>query len=122
LHGCSLPVAHAAIRVALHEHHARFPPTGPSGLVDLVVITGRGVHSAERLQPVLRPEVQTLLVERFALSSWTAPGNQGRLVVDAAGIAAWAEQAQDTKAALMRRLSAAILASRPAAQRQPQGQ
>jgi len=165
LHGCSMPVAEAAIRAALREHHARFPPPpsalnvaqalqsdqrsnnvavggspvatsvtslsngdGSSvnssvsegdarGFVDLVVITGRGLHSSEWMRPVLRPDVQTLLVERFhpPISSWTVPGNTGRLVVDAVGIAAWAEQSKQTKAALMRRLSGALFTNRIAA-------
>jgi len=168
LHGCSLPVAQAAIRAALREHHALFPPPSSfpalsvaqalqsdentnnvaagddsaiatsvkslgtsdnsssssslsgsvaSVFVDLVVITGRGLHSNEWLRPVLRPDVQSLLVERFnpPISSWTVPGNTGRLVVDAVGIAAWAEQSKQTKAALMRRLSGALFSKRVAA-------
>jgi hypothetical protein len=88
-----------------------------SVFVDLVVITGRGLHSNEWLRPVLRPDVQSLLVERFnpPISSWTVPGNTGRLVVDAVGIAAWAEQSKQTKAALMRRLSGALFSKRVAA-------
>ncbi|CAM9429297.1 unnamed protein product, partial [Chrysoparadoxa australica] len=73
LHGFSLPLAHAAVRCMLNEVLAQ----GPQEVRDLVIITGKGKGSLNLLQPVVRPEVQRMLIEEFypPLYSFTVPGN-----------------------------------------------
>jgi len=126
LHGLSGPLACAAIRAALTEHHRIWlssggGQTGPN----LVIITGQGLHSARSSRgsadssdhgagpaSVLRAAVQRMLTEEFnpPLDSWTVPGNAGRLVVPAAGIAAWAAASLAAKAGLMARLGELVAA------------
>ena len=56
----------------------------------LVIITGQGKHSSTPYSPVLRPEVQRMLLDEFYPPLWstTTVGNTGRLVVDSAAIQA----------------------------------
>ena len=116
LHGFSAPVAHAAIRAALFEYYGSLVEAGYNSSeivhVGLVIITGKGRNSLNPYRPVLRPDVQSLLVETFnpPISSWTAPGNTGRLLIGAEAIVAWAEETARSKASLMRRLSKVISA------------
>merc|ERR1712238_116004 len=77
LHGMSAPVAHSAVRVSLQkELMVGSPPLLPpqsssldsnttSWDRDVLIITGRGRRSGERWKPVLRPEVQRMLMEEF---------------------------------------------------------
>mmetsp|Transcript_28216 Transcript_28216/g.47750 ORF Transcript_28216/g.47750 Transcript_28216/m.47750 type:complete len:185 (-) Transcript_28216:328-882(-) len=169
LHGFNKPLAHAAIRAGLQQHHKlwqrRQPPlakateekqqqknfakkekgegkseevegqdTSPSPppslppppqssaqpallplllLPDLVIITGKGLHSwASAYEPVLRPDVMRMLTEEFdpPIDSWTVPGNTGRLLVSGNAVEAWAKRTALHKAALMKRLSGLLAA------------
>ena len=51
-----------------------------------------------------------MLMDEFnpPISSWTAPGNTGRLVVDGASIEAWAEETARARALLMGRMAGRI--------------
>jgi hypothetical protein len=54
----------------------------------LGIITGRGLHSQQHMQPVLRPHVCRLLDGLAPPLRWTiADGNDGHVVVDAGAMA-----------------------------------
>eukprot|EP00797_Seminavis_robusta_P017554 Sro261_g101830.2 (586) ;mRNA; f:63802-65559 len=100
LHGMNVPVAHSAVRVALQQEVEvaswtdQMNATGNVGTVwddDMIIVTGRGRNSALRMRPVLRPEVQRMLVEEFypPLSTASIPGNMGALRVPAVDIKNW---------------------------------
>ena len=92
LHGMNLPVAHSAVRVALRQELASASWTNDdSGESSLIIVTGMGRGSALRMRPVLRPEVQRMLIEEFypPLSTTSIPGNMGALRVPATSISAW---------------------------------
>jgi hypothetical protein len=162
LHGFPKPLANAAIRSALQEHHSRWcaakkegaaarrehlkeeeekkkkqkqeeqspeervverrrsrldgttpserktaPPQQQVAPPDLVIITGKGLHSVASFhEPVLRPDVMRMLVDEFnpPISSWTVPGNTGRLLVCGQAIGLWAESTALAKRQLMEKL------------------
>lgn len=58
---------------------------------DVVVITGRGKGSERRYRPVLRPEVQRMLVEEFypPIGTSSIPGNMGALQLPSSDIEGW---------------------------------
>lgn len=105
LHGMNLAVAHCAVRVAMqqgilavswNEKHMKD--------CDLIIITGRGQRSKSHLRPVLRPEVQRMLLEEFypPISTSSIPGNTGALHVSAEDIREWlTHQRAQTGARLM---------------------
>jgi pentatricopeptide repeat protein len=123
LHGMNLAVAHSAVRIALQRVARDTVARGGSEPAvaatirpsDLIVVTGRGRSSALRMRPVLRPEVQRMLVEEFypPLGSSSVPGNLGALRVNADDIRVWLDKQQVAKrsrvlavAALLKRISA----------------
>ena len=57
----------------------------------VVIITGQGKHSSTPYSPVVRPEVQRMLLDEFYPPLWstTTVGNTGRLVVDSDAIQAY---------------------------------
>jgi len=132
LHGFTAPLAATAIRAALVEHWE----TDGGEREDLVIITGKGLHSSSSssssssvrgrfLTPVVRPEVQQMLIEQFnpPISTWTSPGNTGRLVVGFDAINAWVDESDAMRGLLMAKLrdlvvARAILATQEAALRE----
>jgi pentatricopeptide repeat protein len=118
LHDHSPPLA----TVAVGRAFAQFAPAARGDARrarDVVVVTGRGVHSPDKLKPTLRPMVQALLAEGLApllpeetgpsaggvaggvasaaspprplgLRSWIPRGNDGCVVVSAADVERWA--------------------------------
>lgn len=100
LHGMTSAVAHSAVRVALQREvqSASWSMTddaSDSGEMlwerDVVVITGRGKGSERRYRPVLRPEVQRMLVEEFypPIGTSSIPGNMGALQLPSSDIEGW---------------------------------
>ena len=98
LHGMNVAMAHSAVRIAL-QHYAL--PASQDG--DMVIVTGRGMNSAQRLRPVLRPEVQRMLLEEFypPLSTSSIPGNMGALRVPAQDVKEWVTEQRQQKGARM---------------------
>ena len=101
LHGMNQAVAHSAVRIALQQlaisaDHWNRDTSGSSGSgdtsssfdTDLIIITGRGLNSALKMRPVLRPVVQRMLVEEFypPLSTISVPGNMGALRISSSDI------------------------------------
>ena len=115
LHGMNVPVAHSAVRVALQQKVkiASWQPTSRKRSKaamnttesvslwedDMIVVTGRGRNSAFHMRPVLRPEVQRMLLEEFypPLSTTSIPGNMGALRVPALDIGAWLDHQRQQK-------------------------
>jgi hypothetical protein len=116
LHGMNVPVAHSAVRVALQQNvetaswnsETRRTSKSKTGVTslwndDMVIITGRGRNSAFRMRPVLRPEVQRMLLEEFypPLGTTSIPGNMGAVVIPAADINAWLSYQREQKGSRM---------------------
>jgi len=76
----------------------------------MMIITGKGRNSEFQLRPVLRPEVQRMLLEEFypPLNTMSVPGNIGALTVLAQDIEAWQEQQQQQKGIRMLKLAAVL--------------
>jgi len=104
LHGLNVALAHSAVRVAMRQHAAAFEENGST---DMMIITGRGRNSAFRLRPILRPEVQRMLLEEFypPLNTLSVPGNIGALKVLGHDIDAWQNYQQEQKGARMLELA-----------------
>jgi hypothetical protein len=127
LHGMNLAVAHSAVRIALQRVAKDTVARAGSGATcnaatigpcDLIIVTGRGRSSALRMRPVLRPEVQRMLVEEFypPLGSSSVPGNLGALRVPADDIQVWLDKQQVAKrsrvlavATLLKQISAGAI-------------
>jgi len=88
LHGMSLAIAHAAVRVSLQQFGQSAVETSKQ---DVIIVTGRGKRSFKYLRPCLRPEVQRMLLEEFypPLSTASIPGNMGALIIPSTDVAAW---------------------------------
>jgi len=100
LHGMSASVAKSAVRVALQRELFRMPSWLNSSATEddtkseqreIIIVTGRGAHSTDRFQPILRPQVQQMLTEEFypPLSSSSLKGNMGALLIPAEDVNAW---------------------------------
>ena len=104
LHGMNVAVAHSAVRIALQQEilSASWNRTELWDN-DMIIVTGRGRKSALRMRPVLRPEVQRMLVEEFypPLGTTLVPGNMGALRVASEDINAWLEYQRQQKGARM---------------------
>ena len=76
----------------------------------LIIVTGRGRNSAFRMRPVLRPEIQRMLLEEFypPLNSMSLPGNMGALAVNSQDLAAWQSHQQEQKGARFLAIAAAL--------------
>jgi pentatricopeptide repeat protein len=103
LHGMNLAVAHSAVRIALQQLAISNSNWDGSDRFDysMVIITGRGLNSALRMRPVLRPNVQRLLVEEFypPLSSVSVPGNLGAIRIPSSDITQWLDHQRQQKGA-----------------------
>lgn len=111
LHGLNVAMAHSAVRVALRRLASDKEKSSKPGTAhDIMVITGRGRNSALRLRPVLRPEVQRMLLEEFypPLNTVSVPGNTGALMVYDEDISAWQAHQQEQKGARMLALAALL--------------
>lgn len=102
LHGMTAAIAHSAVRVALQREVQQLDwnsTSEDSSGRDVIIITGRGRRSERRFRPVVRPEVQRMLVEEFypPLSTSSVPGNMGALVVPSIDIQAWLEHQKEQK-------------------------
>jgi hypothetical protein len=97
LHGMSSAIAHSAVRVSL-QHLIQTSGSQPISH-DVLIVTGRGRGSARWLRPVLRPEVQRMLVEEFypPISTVSMPRNMGALLVSAADVNQWMNYQQEQK-------------------------
>jgi hypothetical protein len=107
LHGLNVALTHSAVRVAMRQQMSTFGETKTS---NMIVITGRGRNSALRMRPVLRPEVQRMLLEEFypPLNTISVPGNLGALIVRADDISEWQAHQKEQKGARMLNLAALL--------------
>jgi hypothetical protein len=107
LHGMNVALTHSAVRVAMRQQVASYDE---KEACNMVIITGRGRNSELRLRPVLRPEVQRMLLEEFypPLNTISMPGNMGALIVLADGISQWQTHQQEQKGARMLTLAALL--------------
>jgi hypothetical protein len=107
LHGLNVAMAHSAVRIAMRQQTAIFNEPSTS---DMMIITGRGRNSAFHLRPVLRPEIQRMLVEEFypPLNTVSVPGNMGAIVVNADDISRWQEHQEEQKGARMLAVAAVL--------------
>ena len=122
LHGMNVPVAHSAVRVALQQEvetaswSTKQPLKRPSSSSsdgddsstllwddDMIIVTGRGRNSALRMRPVLRPEVQRMLLEEFypPLCTTSIPGNMGAVRIPSTDIGAWLAHQRQQKGSRM---------------------
>ncbi|CAM9902019.1 unnamed protein product [Scytosiphon promiscuus] len=104
LHGYSQAVAKAAVRSGLSRVLQRFlvAEKDPSVVREFTIITGRGKHSRQAFEPVLRPVAQDMLLEEFEppIPTHFDPTNDGRLMVRKEDILAWCmEESQKGKRA-----------------------
>jgi hypothetical protein len=111
LHGMNVAVAHSAVRIALHQeiltaswNHSTVASN------EFVIVTGRGQKSAFKMRPVLRPEVQRMLVEEFypPLSTLSVPGNLGALTIPLEDICSWLNHQRVQKGARMMSIAAVL--------------
>lgn len=100
LHGMNVAMANSAVRIALQQYAL---PSQQANDADMVIVTGRGMNSAQRLRPVLRPEVQRMLLEEFypPLSTTSIPGNMGALKVPSQDVKQWVTEQRQQKGARM---------------------
>jgi Smr domain/Pentatricopeptide repeat domain len=96
LHGMNVALAHSAVRIALQQDVLM---SGSDASQDLLIVTGRGRHSAYQMKPVLRPEIQRMLTEEFypPLNTASVPGNMGALIVPLTDIQAWVSHQRQMK-------------------------
>lgn len=89
LHGMTRATAHSAVRVALQQ---LAQTTNDQSLEkDILIVTGKGKRSDKYLRPVLRPEVQRMLIEEFypPISTFSEPKNTGALRISHNDVNAW---------------------------------
>ena len=112
LHGMNRAVAHSAVRVVLQQEiqatsyrlNMTLDDESDDSVLpqlehDVIIITGKGKRSAQRLRPVLRPEVQRMLIEEFypPLGTYSIPGNMGALVIPVSDVNAWLKHQKEQK-------------------------
>jgi pentatricopeptide repeat protein len=99
LHSMNRPIAHSAVRVSL-QHFIQSKNIGKLER-DVIIVTGKGSHSKKHLRPILRPEVQRMLVEEFypPMSTSSIPNNMGALRITAEDANAWIEHQEQQKGA-----------------------
>jgi hypothetical protein len=107
----NVAMAHSAVRIALQQYV--LPENSSAECLsnveekqkdgDMIIVTGRGMNSAQRLRPVLRPEIQRMLLEEFypPLSTTSIPGNMGALRVPANDVKEWVLEQRKQKGARM---------------------
>ena len=105
LHGMNVAIANSAVRIAFQQDVLQ----SEAG-ADLVIVTGRGVNSFYQMRPILRPEIQRLLIEEFypPLTTSSMPGNMGAIRVPAEDIQAWATHQRQQKGVKMLALADAL--------------
>jgi hypothetical protein len=107
----NVAVAHSAVRIALQQE-VLSTSWNLTQLWDndVVIVTGRGRKSAVRMRPILRPEIQRMLVEEFypPLSTTSVPGNMGALRVASEDINSWLEHQREQKGARMMSVAAVL--------------
>jgi Smr domain len=97
LHGMNVAVARSALRIALQQEFVTYQPAKDDKIQNknatMIIITGRGLNSALRMRPVIRPEVQRMFQEEFypPLNTISVPGNMGALMLSSDDITAWLE-------------------------------
>ena len=100
LHGMNTAVAHSAVRCALQQE-VLGTSWNRTDLWDddLVIVTGRGKKSSLHMRPILRPEVQRMLMEEFfpPLDTVSIPGNMGAIRVPSEGIHEWVDHQRQQK-------------------------
>jgi hypothetical protein len=74
---------------------------------NMMIITGKGRNSEMHLRPILRPEVQRMLLEEFypPLNTMSIPGNMGALTILGPDIEAWQKHQQKQKGVRMLELA-----------------
>jgi hypothetical protein len=99
LHGMNRAVAHSAVRVSL-QHFIQSKKIDRVER-DVLIITGKGISSQKHLRPVLRPEVQRMLMEEFypPLSTSSLPKNMGVLKISSHDMNAWIQHQEEEKGA-----------------------
>jgi hypothetical protein len=109
LHGLNVALAHSVVRIAMRQQAATLAGEETSQS-NMMIITGRGRNSELHLRPILRPEVQRMLLEEFypPLNSMSVPGNIGALTVLAQDIEAWQQQQQQQKGIRMLKLASVL--------------
>lgn len=111
LHGMNSAVAHSAVRCALQQK-VLSSSWNQTALWDndLVIVTGRGKRSSLRLRPILRPEVQRMLMEEFfpPLGTVSLPGNTGALRVPSDAINEWVYHQRQQKGVRMLAVAALL--------------
>jgi hypothetical protein len=97
LHGMNKAIAHSAVRVSLQ--HLVQSKSSEKLEQNVMIITGRGKRSLRHLRPVLRPEVQRMLMEEFypPMGSMSVRGNMGALTIEAKDVNAWLDRQQQQK-------------------------
>lgn len=111
LHGMNVAVAHSAVRVTLYQELlTKSWNLSSFDSIDLIIVTGRGRNSDLRMRPVLRPEVQRMLVEEFypPLSTTSIPGNMGALRVNSGEVKLWIDFQRQQKGVRMLSIAAAL--------------
>lgn len=109
LHGLNVALAHSVVRIAMRQQTAALAEEeAPQS--NMMIITGKGRNSEFHLRPVLRPEVQRMLLEEFypPLNTISIPGNTGALTVLAQDIQAWQEHQQQQKGIRMLKLAVVL--------------
>lgn len=109
LHGLNVALAHSVVRIALRQQAATLAEE-ESSQSNMMIITGKGRNSEFHLRPILRPEVQRMLLEEFypPLNTMSVPGNIGALTILAEDIEAWQEQQQQQKGIRMLKLAVVL--------------
>jgi hypothetical protein len=108
LHGLNVALSHSAVRIAMRQHAAELDNSTETS--DMIIVTGRGRNSAAHLRPILRPEVQRMLIEEFypPLNTLSVAGNMGALQVIGRDIQAWQWYQQEQKGARMLELASLL--------------
>ena len=109
LHGLNVALAHSAVRIAMRQQAATLAEEG-APQCNMMIITGKGRNSEFHLRPILRPEVQRMLLEEFypPLNTISVPGNTGALTINAEDIEAWQQQQRQQKGIRMLKLAAVL--------------
>mmetsp|Transcript_13858 Transcript_13858/g.15829 ORF Transcript_13858/g.15829 Transcript_13858/m.15829 type:complete len:861 (-) Transcript_13858:33-2615(-) len=108
LHGLNVALAHSVVRIAMRQQAVTLAEEVTQS--NMMIITGKGRNSELHLRPILRPEVQRMLLEEFypPLNTMSVPGNMGALIILAQDIEAWQEHQQQQKGVRMLELASLL--------------
>lgn len=114
LHGLNVALTHSAVRIAMRQQAVTLAKETTQS--NMIIITGMGRNSEFHLRPVLRPEVQRMLLEEFypPLNTMSVPGNMGALLVLADDISRWQEHQEGQKGVRMLELAGILRSLSPA--------